>query len=283
MASQPAFSSPSVVQEGVLDRATSRSFLADVIVEHGPRDVLGRFFLKADTALRQRGIRLSFSDCDELKAVNHLNIDSWSPILPIFDPAVSDVGDKNCLVIVGRNSSGDVVFAHAARHYQLSDRSLKEEIESLRLFYRDPRSAALPDEAMLCSAPIAAKMRDGLLFSGALWLRPDCRGRDIRDLTGPIIRSLSYTRWKPDYIFSFMVPKLVELGLAKRVNMHVDFEVTMINTPVKRGGTINAGLVWIPRSEQESLFAGYLDSLSERYPQIDGRVVEGATDKKLVG
>ena len=38
-----------------------RNFLSEVVIDYGPRDVLGRLFLKADTELRELGIELSFA------------------------------------------------------------------------------------------------------------------------------------------------------------------------------------------------------------------------------
>jgi hypothetical protein len=36
------------------------SLITDITVEHGPVDLLGRLFLKADSAARARGVALSF-------------------------------------------------------------------------------------------------------------------------------------------------------------------------------------------------------------------------------
>jgi hypothetical protein len=49
---------------------------------------LGRFFLEADRAARDRGVFLSFRPLHGLVAVNRENRDSWRPLIPIFD------GDK---------------------------------------------------------------------------------------------------------------------------------------------------------------------------------------------
>ena len=67
-----------------------KCLIADVTVEHGPVDLLGRFFLKADTATRQRGVALEFGTFEELLQVNcqepgHLethNIDVRPALLP---------------------------------------------------------------------------------------------------------------------------------------------------------------------------------------------------------
>ena len=95
------------------------------------------------------------------------------------------------------------------------------------------------------------------------------------------MRALSFTRWAPDFIFSFMVPKLIQAGVAQQAHLHVDEEITMINTPVKRGGTIHAGLVWISHDEQSPLFASDDAALADRDPEVDRRVVKGPADKKL--
>jgi hypothetical protein len=277
-------STPAVVRPQSLDRASHRSFLADVVIEHGPRDLMRRLFLVADTGLRERGLYVSFGDCEELKVINAQNRDSWSPLLPIFDPVVSDVGEANCVAIVGRNASGKPVLAHASRCYDLGETLLKDEIESLRLFYREPEKSALSGEALVCSAPVAARTRGRVVFTGALWVHPEFRGQNLVPLAMNLWRGLAITRWTHELSFSFMVPKLVKVGLAARAAMQVDWEVTMINTPVKRGGIINAGMNWITRSQQIEHMRAYVDAASGASDaQVDGRVLEGSGQKKVAG
>lgn len=270
MVAESARSSPAVVRSTSLERGPHRSFLADVVVEHGPRDVLGRMFLKVDTVLREAGVFVSLANCDELKAVNRQNSDSWKPLLPIFDPAVSDVTPHNTNVILGRNAAGKVVLAHATRNYQLGSTLLKDEIESLRLFYRNPAETAWPGEALHCSAPIAARTTGSVIFSGALWLSRELRGLDLPIKTMHLWRGLAVTRWMPDLTFSFMVPELVKAGLASRGLMEVDWEVEMINTPVKRGGTINAGMNWMTGDRMIATMREYVSADSaRRNAQVD--------------
>jgi hypothetical protein len=275
---------PAVVRSAMLDGRGHRSFLADIVIEHGPRDVLGRLFLKADTALREKGIFVSFADYDELRAANKANSDSWSPLLPVFDPAQGGLPEDQGLSLIGRNANGKPVFAQSSRVYQLGEGLLKDEIESLRMFYRDPAAMALSGEAMICSAPVAAATTGTVVFNGALWLHPEYRRLDIPYSTVPIARGALFTRWNPGLIFSFMVPKLVQAGLAAVARMHVDWEVTMINTPIKRGGTINAALVWLTAEEQHEHFRDYVAAASATgNAQVDGRVGERAPDQQRTG
>jgi hypothetical protein len=278
----PAPRAPAPVRASSLDRAAHRSFLADVVVEHGPRDVLARMFLKADTALREKGIFVSFTDFDELRHANRQNSDTWRPLLPIFDPEASRLPAEDALAIIGRDASGRVVFAQSSRIYRLGETTLKDEIESLRIFYKDPAQLAEPGEAMHASAPVAADRTGNVAFNGGLWLHPDFRGLDATNETVQISRGLLFTRWNPGFLFSFMVPDLVRKGFARRARQHVDWEVTMINTPIKRGDTIHAALVWTDAVEQCVQFADYLaGSTSARGDtQVDGIVVEASSNGK---
>ncbi len=234
-------------------------------------------FPKVDTVLRSAGVFASLSDCEELMSVNRQNSDSWRPLLPIFDPAVSDVTSENSNVILGRNGTGKVVFAHATRNYQLGTTLLKDEIESLRLFYRDPGVSALPGEAMHCSTPIAARTTGSVIFSGALWLSRELRGIDLPIKAMHMWRGLAVTRWMPGITFSFMVPELLKSGLASNGLMEVDWEVVMVNTPVKRDGTIRAGMNWMTGDRMIETIRDYVEAPSAgRDPQVDRVVNERA-------
>ena len=136
-------------------RAPLRPLLSDITVEHGPADLLGRFFLKADTAARQRGITLSFAPMQDLVEVNRRNRETWRPLLPLFDPASGGITDDNSFCILGRNAKGEVVATQAARLYDWADTSFHEEAASLRLFYADPARLKSEREQVEVTAPAA--------------------------------------------------------------------------------------------------------------------------------
>lgn len=281
---QPEPPAPSLVRSASLDRATSRSFLADVVIEHGPRDVLGRLFLMADTVMREKGILVSFSDCEELVAINKANPESWKPILPLFDPRLNDLDRANTVVVVGRDGRGRAVFAHASRLYPLGDGLLRDEIDSLRIFYADPAAMALDGEALQSTAPVAGRVRGDVVFGGALWIHPDVRGKEVLRAATPLMRALSFTLWQPQLIFSFMFRGLIEAGIAAQALLNVDWGVQMTNTPINRGQSTHVGLVWIDRARQLELFPDYLRTIpAGGDAQVDRGVVEGATEQKLVG
>jgi hypothetical protein len=276
---------PSVVRATSLDRSAHRSFLADVVIDHGPRDVLGRLFLLADTRLREKGIRLSFASLEELVAVNKANSDSWRPILPLFDPEVSDVGADNAHAMLGRDASGEVVCAHGCRIFNLGATTLKEEIERLRLFYRDPEASRGPGESMTCTVPIAETTRGEVLFTGAAWYRPDYRKTGIMPTLSTLNRAIFVSRWDPPFTFSFMAPELIKAGVAKACRMpHVDWEVTMMRTPVLRDGVIPAAMIRCDAEENRQTFREYVaESSMSSDAKIDRGIDDRSADQKLAG
>ena len=91
--------------------------ITDITVEHGPVDLLGRIFLLADTAARERGVTLSFGSFEELIRVNEKNRASWPRITTMYDQRYCPQGlaADRAFCIMGRNTSGEVVTTHAAR------------------------------------------------------------------------------------------------------------------------------------------------------------------------
>jgi hypothetical protein len=280
MAREQSTSAPAAVRSISLDRGSQRSFLSNVVIDHGPRDILNRMFLAADTQLRAAGVRLTFGSLEELVAVNKANRANWSPLLPLFDPAVNDIAEDDAFALFARTPSGQVAATVAARRYDLEDGTLADKIESLRLFYSDPTKSALEGEEIRVSSPVARGTRGVAVFAGAAWSHPDWRGARLIDPMAPIGRGVSLTKWYPDLTFSFMVPDLVKNGTAKRWRMNVDWEITMINTPVKRGGTINAALSWTNPTLMQEHFVDVVSSRSGRADaQVDVGVVNRAAEQ----
>ena len=106
---------------------TSGRFPAELQIVHGPVDLLGRFFLWADSEARDRGVTLSFAPLEELVAVNRANSDTWRPLVPLFDPAVGSINEQTGFAILGRNHAGEVVATQAARLYDWSTTCFRDE------------------------------------------------------------------------------------------------------------------------------------------------------------
>src|ERR1700704_1839230 len=104
--------------------ANSAPLLSQLTIEHGPVDLLGRFFLLADTAARARGVTLSFASMAELIGANEQNRDSWLPLFPTYDIRHNTIAPDEAFCILGRDRHGKVVAAAPGRPFKHSCRGL---------------------------------------------------------------------------------------------------------------------------------------------------------------
>jgi len=263
--------SPATLKTAAPATAQQRNFLADIVIDFGPPEKLGRLFLKADTEMRQLGIALSFAPVSLLMDLNRQHRDSWAPLVPVFDSEIGGFNDENGYLIVGRNGAGEVVLTQAARLYTLTDTTLQQEVESMRLFYSDPERSRGPDEWCRISCPTAATLQGRITFSGAVWYRPDYRKLGVISILGAAAKAYAFTKWYTDITMTFMAENVFNGGTWKRAGFeHVEWEVTMNKLPI---GTLRAAMIWMNTEEMLAYFDRYL---AKPHAQVD-RVVDQRT------
>jgi hypothetical protein len=269
----PRASRPGAKLAGPTGGARSlRPLLSEITVGHGPVDLIGRLFLKADTAARRRGVTLSFAPMQDLMDVNRANPETWRPLLPLFDPACGGITDDNAFCILGRNGKGEIVATQAARLYHWPDTSFQEEASSLRLFYAEPERLKGKDEQVEVTAPAARQLTGAVIFAGGIWYRPDYRGIGLPYILPWLSRTYAYTRWQHDFSLSIMAEEVYKRGMAQRSGYSkADWEVWLRHTPVDPEGDIRCALVYMDSGE---LLDGAADFLARFDTQIDARVGE---------
>lgn len=252
-----------------------RNFLSEVVIDFGPRDMLSRLFLKADTELRQVGIELSFAPLEALVELNaRVKRESWRPLVQILDPRLGTYTADNGFCLLGRNSEGDVVAVQAVRMYDFGPSNYKAETESLRLWYSDPEGMRRPGEACPVSAPSANQMTGRALFSGGVWFRPDYRGKGVTYSLGRIAKALAHTRWAADTTFAMMAEDVFAGGTWKRAGFkHAEWSVDFTNTQF---GTFRMALLWLTAQEQMDYFRSFLTAPET---QIDAVVENRAANQ----
>ncbi len=256
-----------------------RSFLSDIRIDYGPADLFGPLFLKADDELRERGVTLSFEPLEALVEVNRQNKDSWLPLFPLFDPALSGIGPDRSFALLGRNASGKVVTCQAVCLMLLTQRTMKQQLEGLNFFYHDPVRQRAPGEAIIVTAPSAETLVGRAAFSGAVWYHPDYRKRGMVDIFGRAVRACAYTRWNPDIVFSFMGEANVASKVAARAGYrNVEWDITLVNSPVVRGGSLRLALIWSTAAEELEFYRSYLAGGDA---QIDRVVQDRPANQKL--
>lgn len=244
--------------------ATPRSTrLPDQItLQHGPREALGRFFLTADKAARDRGVTLTLStDFELLREVNAHNQGSWHGLAPSFDCAYGGINRDCGFWIIGRDEQGEIVTTQAARVFDTGDATLKDYLLSLKLFYPRPEEQKRPGEFCLVDTPSATHLRGRIVYSGGTWIHPDYRKRLMPMILPRISRALALTRWDSDFTFSMVSHALVSKGVAAAYGYrNIEPGIRWMNseTELRLDGT----LVWMDRAEQLADMA-HFDTLLE--------------------
>ena len=196
---------------------TSGRLPAQLKIKYGPVGVLGRFFLWADSAARDRGVTLSFASFQDLIEANKANSDSWRPLFPVFDEVLGGITPETGFVLLGRDKGGRVVATQAARIYDWSESTLKDEAASLRMFYADPDAALARGDRCEITTPVAEKITGRVVFSGAVWYQRDFRGKDLATILPRISRAYAFTRWNSDFTVGMMADAVIAGGMAERV------------------------------------------------------------------
>ena len=153
------------------------SLLEGLDIVHEPREILGMVLIAASDAMARHGVRMTFGTFDELMAVNAANQDTWFPLHTAFRSDIGGANDGNGIVIFGRNGMGRIVTAHAIRLFDWTGTDLKQEAQSLRLFYADPGRARDAGEYCTIHADAASCVTGRCAYIGGLWCHPDYRGR----------------------------------------------------------------------------------------------------------
>jgi hypothetical protein len=232
-----------------------------ITIEHGPRDLLARFFLIADHAARERGVRLYLrSDLEEFVAFSEA-ARGGKYRLGTFHPAYSRLSADNAYWIEGRDAAGTIVATQAGRFFDWPDAHLEQELCALRMFYADPAANALPGEHCFIRSPSAQRIRGRVLYSGGTWFSKDFRGRGLSAILPRISRAYAYTRWRNDFTISFVEDALV------RKSVVASYGYTNIEPGIGFRGTLMAdmdlNLVWMDAAELVDDLAEFV-SLNQR-------------------
>jgi hypothetical protein len=228
----------------------ARNRLPDQVeVSFGPQAIISRFILQGDREARERGVYLSIEhDFDELIAFNKTQTETWYPMIPIFDPAASDLTSENAFWIAGRDRDGEIVTTQCARLYDWRETNFDREFESMRFAYRDPDLDRWPEECTFSNAPSGKRVSGLVCYSGGAWYRPDFRGQGLASIIPRLSRTIAYSWWNTDFTISLVEPVLIERGVVARYGYtRVEEGIDWLNS--FRGHMYNLSLLWMDRTE----------------------------------
>jgi hypothetical protein len=225
-------------------------------IKHGPAPLLAKFVLEGDKAARGIGVRLRLrNDFAELVYVNkHAAVrQSWHPLMDIFNPEYSDLVPENSYWISGEDERGEIVLTQAGRVYYWPDTTLQQEA---RLMFYGGREKG---QRCVVTAADAELIMGVVFYGGSGWVRPDFRGRRLMRLVPRLGRAYALARWPVDWGISFVLPNLVDNGIAagygyKRASYSIYFPGSVL-------GDADVVLVSVSASEAYADFAESLDKL----------------------
>ncbi|MDX2157343.1 MAG: hypothetical protein SFW09_12620 [Hyphomicrobiaceae bacterium] len=253
-----------------IHQSIGRPVLADLTIEHGPVTLLGRFFLLADGLLAEAGVTLYRTTLAEAAAAQSANVDSWNMFPPMLDTRLSAIPDATSYGLLGRNERGDVVCAQGGRIYDLGDRSFADIVADQSFFYGTEIPPAPGKPTAEVAAPSAPLVRGRMVYSGALWVRPDYRGKNLSGVLPRFSRCYALAKWNTDFTVgmvseSNIVPKL----LAAYGYNRIEPRFTIHNLAPT---SLSWALLLMRRDELVEDLTGFVDS---RSAQIDAAVGDG--------
>ena len=242
--SNPSANSYRHFQTGATAEFERRPFLANVRIDHGPMDLLSQFFIAADAAYAALELDLMFANFEDLAGVNVANRTSWKPLNPTFVPAHGLVTADRAFALFGVDKAGNVLSAIGGVLFDWSDTSLSEEAASLRFLFNQPASMAPAGATCRISAPSTALIRGRAAYSGAHWVHPNLRKRNLAAVNSRLARAVAFARWNFDVAFGISSLELIRRGYSDRtgwrnIEAGVQFEGLDSCPP-------EAGLVWMP-------------------------------------
>ena len=235
------------------------ALLDAVTVQHGPLRDLGLYFLVAGAEAERLGVTVRVhNEFRSLVLANSRLQSSWGPLVPTFDPDASDLSPSTAHWLSCHNQAGELVACAAARRLLLGEGGLAEEFRSLRIFYADPAPHLAKGTHCIVegeAAEVGARMQGSIAYSGAIWTRPDYRGRGIVYLMSRANRNLALTRWDTAYTASVTRVDLAAKGAidpygyrsARRIALHNSYR-----------GDFDLSLIWVDRAGMEAELKDYV-------------------------
>ncbi|MBI1775404.1 MAG: hypothetical protein HYR63_08660 [Proteobacteria bacterium] len=225
--------------------------LDSIDISYGPRPLLSRSITLAVGEADRAGVRLVFyKGTRELNQVNLANRDSWSPLNPMLEYDPDEPELDRAWSIIGYADDGSAVATAASRLVLCIDSTLKQQAESLRLFHPRRSSRPEPGERFEWLCPSAEHISGRVMWSAAVWHRPDYRGRGLSHVIPRLARALGHAIWGARYACGVVRTHQYETKLGEAYGYpHNDLLLRWVGPKI---GGFEGALSWI--TEEENLF-----------------------------
>ena len=177
-----------------------------------------------------------------------------------FDPALSDLEERNAMWLVGRHK-GQVVHVQAFRMFVVEE-GFRQFFTSLMTGLHFRRHELLkPKRFDVRETAMTRNLRGRLVYHGELWIKPG-KSRLLDgpvDVLGQLGLLAAYIKWQPEAIFALVSGRSVKRGMVTRYGypyIEKDFAVW---EEVAGGIAEEEGLAVVRREDLEELISVVAD------------------------
>ncbi len=217
--------------------------------------MLGQRVIKINRYVKEHGIHLKYlTDFENYRAVVEAH-NEVSAVTAVLDTRVSDIGPENGFWILATDEMGEVIHVQAVRSDDLTGSTLSRHWLSDPMVYAP---AWLDIDINRCdfdTAPITHEITGTVCYHADFWLHKKHRNMELASLFSNYAMVLALTKFRPDYFYGLMSPKLVKLGWVARagyLHMHPRAPRWYI---LKDGTYYDEYLVWVTGPELADLWA----------------------------
>lgn len=137
-----------------------------------------------------------------------------------FDPKIKPFRSGDAIGFVVRDAAG-IVATYAVRLYRFGVTTLADHLTTLSLFYANPVEQMARGERLLIEGEAdryASTIDDTVVWVGAMWVRPDYRGRvsNLPTVLGVLGGSVIQARWGRQTTISIVERGIVDHGVVKQ-------------------------------------------------------------------
>ena len=211
---------------------------------------ISRYVSGIDRFAAKSGLKLEM--CKDFSAFREVRsaMSERTPMSPIFDPSVTDVGPGNGFWLKGTDANGKIVHLQATRRSDLQGVSLADHLYELRRLYRLPGLDMETDvDRDSLRAPALHDISGQVCYHGEIWLDESLRGQGLSAVLPRMLLALVLAKWSPDYVFGFVPTKLAYRGLQAQYGyMHVQ-PGGIFGRPQAIDQPINKWLAWLSRQD----------------------------------
>jgi hypothetical protein len=227
--------------------AVYKSFTEEIRIDHGPHEILGRFFLNVDTLIRSRGLLASFAPARQFVETNEAHFDTWGPLIPLLDARHARFAEEDVICVVCRDGRGDIVAIQGERLFRAGRRTLADLVDSGEFFDSDLDDPLAEFGRCEITAPGAKIVKGRISYCGGLWVHPDYRSLRLAAILTRLTRAWAVAHWNAQYSIGFLKPDVATTDLGRRYG-YPRFE-TAFRFYSRGSLAYDGGILWMTQKE----------------------------------